>query len=849
MKRRYGYLAAALLAVLFLPGCRKARKDGGFTLTDAGYFRSCGVDVMAYDDTYPEGHQGGVSLIMHGKRIVSNGDLRLEATPGQWQPIPKQLSRSAEGNCIKVSLCYPDSSRHMTGFNPMIYPDLHIAYTVDVKAEGDHIEITVDLDKPVPRQFLGKVGFNMEFFPGWLTGKPWIMDSETGIYPPQPNSPLTEEIPNKDYTWEWRPEGASLSDLERLTGGNSYNPFVADDIIAEPYAVGRKFTSRPDDPYQKVTIESKTADLKLYDGRMNHNNGWFVLRSEIPEGATKGAVKWVITPSVVKDWTAPPVVQTSQVGYFTFQNKAAVVELDQRAEVLDKADVVRIDEDKELTVKTVKPFKWGKFLRYNYLKVDFSDITEPGLYKVVYGESSSPIFRISDDVFDRGVWQPVVEYFLPVQMCHMKVSEKYRVWHGLCHMDDALMAPEGNHIDGYVQEAGTSRFAPGMRVHGLTVGGWHDAGDYDIRIESQAEEAYVLSLAWEAFHPEIDVTSIDQDARITEIHQPDGKNDILQQIENGALSIVSGYNSLGKLYRGIISHNPRQYVLLGDASTMTDGVSGDAEDRWVFTENNPSRELSAAACLAGISRALGGFNDPLSEQCLAIAEAIFRGITPAKSDKALMELKAQAAAELFLATEKADYSNFLLDNIAAAVSSQNAWRMARVERKFSTMPDPRALDFCDVFKRTLDIYSEEVKSQIAQTPYGVPYKPSVWGAGWDIQRFAFKHWFLVDAYPSRFSAEPIYDAVNFVLGCHPGSNRSSFASGVGAESATVAYGANRADWSYIPGGVVSGTGLIRPDYPELLEFPYIWQQSEYCLGGASSHYMFIVLAVRHLQGR
>jgi hypothetical protein len=30
---------------------------------------------------------------------------------------------------------------------------------------------------------------------------------------------------------------------------------------------------------------------------------------------------------------------------------------------------------------------------------------------------------------------------------------------------------------------------------------------------------------------------------------------------------------------------------------------------------------------------------------------------------------------------------------------------------------------------------------------------------------------------------------------------------------------------------VSGTALIRPDFPELLEWPFLWQQTEYVLGG------------------
>jgi hypothetical protein len=150
------------------------------------------------------------------------------------------------------------------------------------------------------------------------------------------------------------------------------------------------------------------------------------------------------------------------------------------------------------------------------------------------------------------------------------------------------------------------------------------------------------------------------------------------------------------------------------------------------------------------------------------------------------------------------------------------------------------------YREALMAYRDQLSRQTAETPYGVPYRPDIWGAGWTIQRFGYNHYFLVDAFPDIFSSEPLVNAMNFVLGCHPGSNQQSFASGVGSESATVGYGLNRADWSYIPGGVVSGTALIRPDFPELLVWPYLWQQVEYVLGGGSSHYMFLVLASRKL---
>lgn len=146
----------------------------------------------------------------------------------------------------------------------------------------------------------------------------------------------------------------------------------------------------------------------------------------------------------------------------------------------------------------------------------------------------------------------------------------------------------------------------------------------------------------------------------------------------------------------------------------------------------------------------------------------------------------------------------------------------------------------------LDDILEILKISAHETPYGIPYRPHIWGAGWDIQSFGFRHYFLHKSYPDLFGTDFIYNALNFVLGCHPGLNTASFASGVGAKSATVGYGLNRADWSYIPGGVISGTALIRPDFPELLTFPYLWQQTEYVLGGGSSHYMFLVLAAQQI---
>ncbi len=838
--RLFRNLCAAGLAVLLMAGSLPAQD---FKIVPEGYFRNQGVDVMAFYDFYPEGHQGGVCVLMHGHRVATNGDLRFEATPGQWQPVPRQVSREVGDGVITATLAYPDSSRHLTGFNPMIYPDVNITYTVTTRAVGDHIEVTLDLDRPIPEAFIGKAGFNLEFFPGSLFGKPWIMDGQSGIYPRQANAPLETTSPNYKHTGDFHQAGKPKIDFDRfINQAKEYNPIIADDIIAAPYAVGRKFVSRPDDPYSKLTVETLTTDLKLYDGRMNHNNGWFVLRSEIPAGVTKGAVKWIITPNVVPDWHYAPVIQTSQVGYHPDQPKAAIIELEAGEPINGTVGLYRIDANGETLVETIVPKLWGRFLRYDYARADFSGVKQPGLYRLRYKDSVSSVFKIGEDVYERGVWQPVIEYFLPNQMCHMRVNEKYRVWHDACHLDDARMALNENGIDGYNQEPGISPYAPGTPVPGVAIGGWHDAGDLDLRIESQAGESYILSMAYEQFHPDIDVTSIDQQRHITEIHEADGKNDILQQIENGALSVVSAYNAFGRNYRGIIASQLRQYVLLGDAAAMTDGIPGNEDDRWIYTENNPGRDLGTASNLAGTARVLRGFNDTLATRCLEIARILFRETNPAGPGAS----KLQPAAELYLTTGDKEYRDYILDHQEAAVRgiSRNGWYLARIAKAWEASKDKKEKAFAKAFRTAMVAYKDDLGKTVAQNPYGVPYNPSIWGAGWDIQRFGYQHYFLVSAYPDIFGREPVFDALNFVLGCHPGSNTASFASGVGAVSTTTAYGTTRADWSYIPGGVVSGTAIIRPDFPELLEFPYLWQQTEYVLGGGSSHYMFLVLATR-----
>jgi len=863
IKVRSIQLFGALFLILLINYSYSQSDNKGLIIGEAGYFEMPGLNVLVYNNTFAEGHQGGVEIIQHDNRVATNGEIRLSPSPGQWQPIPqlgegykavgvspqevglKSRIVDKESNQISISCSYPDTSRLRKGFNPIIYPDLEIKYTVKVKAHGQSFSIVVDFDEPSPEEWVGRIGYILELFPGDLYGKTYIMDDRAGTFPRQANGPTY-------FNNEKEAE-------------------------AVPLAYGKKLVIAPESDLLRMTIESKT-ELQLLDGSLKHNNGWFIVRSIVPESATKEAIHWEITPHVIKDWMREPVVHISQVGYHPKQNKTAFIELDKNDDNIQKAALLKIEADgTQKVMLEQKPAVWGEYLRYNYLTFDFSKIKEPGMYQVQYSDFVTNPFSINQDVYERHVWQPTLEYFIPIQMCHMRVNQKYRVWHGACHLDDALMMPLNvRHFDGYNNEPESSTltsYKPLEPVPGLNVGGWHDAGDYDLRVESQAMTVMALVYTYEEFGIDYDETYIDQENRHVELHQPDGKPDILQQVEHGVLTILAGYRQFGQLYRGIIAPTLRQYVHLGDAATHTDNIVFDNEelrekaaqmdelwykkvanrysnvfdpemnldevqvfapeldDRLVFMETNPGRQLLGAASLAAAARVLKGYDDALVKECLEVAEALWEKNKDGQSrNRWLAGAKVSILTELILTTGKDKYKKAMCQ-LAPVVERGFPWFGWSVARVMNMLDCP---EFEEKVTEAAVAYKTRQDSIMQASPFGSPLE--------NIESLAFRQYYLHKAWPEVFDINHMFNALNYLLGCRPGNTTNSLVSGVGVNSPTVAYGTNRADWSYIPGGTFwNAVNLVHPDYAEDKVWPFLWQEREYIIT-APCYYMFAVIA-------
>jgi hypothetical protein len=195
------------------------------------------------------------------------------------------------------------------------------------------------------------------------------------------------------------------------------------------------------------------------------------------------------------------------------------------------------------------------------------------------------------------------------------------------------------------------------------------------------------------------------------------------------LSVVGGYESMGRLYRGIIEPTLRQYVFLGDGAGITDnvvfdakktpeatapavGLPGSPDDRWVFTEENPRRELLTAASLAAASRALKGYNDDLSRRSLKAAIELYDRARP-QNELA----RVGAATELFLTTRDGKYRQLLLDQKDAIATSIDrvGWMVGR------TLPLVRDDAYSKTIRDAVAAYRTKVDALAKETPYGVPY--------------------------------------------------------------------------------------------------------------------------------
>lgn len=815
----YSAIASALVAAPIVTSAAVP------ALNDKAYFSQPSLDIVVFSNWYNglfgDSKISGVELVHFGERIATNGDVRLSATPEQWDPIPTFVERKVDNNTNTISAT-------------LSYPEFDFTYTISASPIENGVEITLSSPRPVPAELVGKAGFNMEFLPANYMETSFLADGKPGTFPLYPTG------------------------VKEIIG--QHEP--------APLASAKQLVLAPESDTKRVMIES-SAPLTLYDGRAKAQNGWYVVRGVLPENKQGELLTWRITASTDDAWLRDPMIAHSQVGYLPGQTKRAVIELDKHAPVNGMAELLKVNADgSKAVVKKAAPGKVEDYTRYQYATFDFTDVTEPGLYQLRYKGTTTASFPIAEHVLD-AAWYPTLDHYFPVQMDHVLVNEAYRVWHGASHLDDALQAPVNHeHFDLYAQGPTTdTQYKPGEHIPGLNVGGWYDAGDYDIRTQTQYRTVRFLVQAFEEFGIDRDTTLVDYDRKYVDIHVPDGKPDLLQQIEHGTLALLAQFKAVGHAFPGIIVPDISQYTHLGDGLTMTDNLiynasmadtesngieSGVFDDRWAFTSKSTPLNYGSMAALAAASRTLQGYKPVLAKESLDTAIAAWASEADKQPDLfrvgnttggGLEEEKLKAAVELLVTTGDTQYKH--------AVTAL----LPHIEEHFgrSAVLAVRALPFMNnAYKKRIraaaEAYKPKLEAATSKNPFGVVITEYGWAGNGTVLDMAVTQYYLHQAYPDLYSSDLIYRSLDYLYGTHPDSD-ISFVSNVGTVSKKVAYGMNRADYSFISGAIVPGVLILKPDLPENMEnWPFLWGENEYVIDLGAS-YLFTVNAALKLAGR
>ena len=864
-----------ILSTLILSAVSAKAQD--LRLNDLGYFERQGVNVLVYSNSFNGGFNdeknSGIEVIQHGVRSIQGGAVRLNNTPEQWDLVPLMTDRKVdqEKGTIEVALRYNDYD-----FDSRVV----------VTAKGKAVEIAVWLDKPVPEKLAGDAGFNLEFLPSRYWLKTFTMDGRLNRFPRYATS-QTITRPNSEKPRQFK-------------GFKTYDDRGTDRFVDPlPLETGHQIIMATDDPERMVRISSD-SELQLFDGRMLAQNGWFVLRSVLPKGKTGKVLTWTVEPHAIPGWIREPNIGFCQVGYTPEQPKVAVIELDKQDTPQANASLYRIKDDgskEKVFTGEIKP--WGPYFKYNYVKFDFSSVREPGVYYIQYGNTKTNDFLIDEHVYDK-ITDATTDVWVPIHMDHMYVTEGYRTWHGEPFKEGYLQAPESDHFDLHSQGATTdTKYKPYELIPGLNVGGFFDAGDFDIETGSNISVVQNFIRAWELFKPMRDETFVSQKQRYVDLHRPDGTPDILQFIEHGTLNLVAQAEQIGHMAQTLSNSVLDNYHHLGDAASITDGLhydpslkpyevsadgkrSGTPDDMWAFTTRDPRLDLRAATMFAAASRALRGYNNDLAERALTQSKRLMQEGTeilkqrhnngmremdfswldgfegrdmnakPDKKRQKLMERSRKNSEllgdmatnlQLYGATQEQQY----LDNFKAQI-----WDALELSVPMNMQTALDAVPYMDEaymqkLRPYVEKYDEYVKNFDKNNPYGVPIGLGNWAGVNMILNFGIAVNYAHLYYPDIVSKDEIYRVSNWLYGCHPYHNYSFVAVVGAARPKQVFYGNNRADFSAIPGNVAPGLLFRKPDHFENFDdWPFLWGQNEGTIAG-NTQYIIFGSAFKNLQ--
>jgi endoglucanase len=339
-----------------------------------------------------------------------------------------------------------------------------------------------------------------------------------------------------------------------------------------------------------------------------------------------------------------------------------------------------------------------------------------------------------------------------------------------------------------------------------------------------------------------------------QIRRPDGIPDVLQQIKHGVLGLAAQYAAFGHAIPGIVEPTLEEYTHLGDAASKTDGKIYSASSG---TSAKRRHLLRPARRPLGVhhphhaaqlrSGGIAGRREPRARRLRRCAgdalprhraAGVERRAQPSAGHLPLVQhhrrrsRRCRGQGSRRTADHHQGRSHLPLAPEGTAAGHPEEFRSTRMDRRARAAVHGQVLQISLAaatagFKSTQD-------AQLSKNPFGVPITTGTWGGSHQAAAFAVHMYFLHQAFPEIVGTDDTLRGFDYVLGRHPVSN-VSYVSSVGTTSKLIAYGNNRADYTFIPGGMIPGVVIIQPDFPELKDaWPFLWYENEYVVDTATT---------------
>ncbi len=591
----------------------------------------------------------------------------------------------------------------------------------------------------------------------------------------------------------------------------------------------------PENPILDIAVESTGNDLSINDMRKWNEFSWQI-DAEIPAPGEDGSSIAVAFPKPGGKSVPSFNLRISQIGYPVNAKKIAILDWPRDGKAPNDDSFTVSDAEGSIVLKG----RLGKpqdFFQFKAAGIDFSGISREGDYKIGCA-GLERIVKIRDNVFNDDLWRSTLGCFIPYQMCHASVElPEMKFSRRAAFLDDAVRVPANfPGIDSFKSYGCDDSGLKEGEHFSCGLGGWFDAGDYDLNINAQGFTVLMLSLAFEEFGIGIDEATLDVGKKVWIGGKPDGKADILQQIQWGVLWLLSMQRQDGRVYVGVVE-KPDKYGSEVVPEDVTDNISGTGDERHLYADYHADLQLIQAIALASASRALKKDFPDLSGKCISFAEKSFEYFCsrpevyratvyfrPEERNKGRDGMYLSALSELFITTGKPEYLSKIeaeKDEIGRMkfdwpmpfeTMHMNYWYsapfLARLHPKLS---DGGLKDA--VGKACLEAIKIQLE-RVEPSPYPFyKWQFDDWGNNGTCLARVFDAYWLSKSFPDRIGIDSALHSMLWMFGLHPLNDKTLVCGLPGLEGPSHLYngqlhGRYGADPSEVPGAVVPGIGKL-----------------------------------------